>query len=332
MNQTNLGIIGVGTAGKRIAEKVSLSLPGARCLSLDDSEWRTLGGRVKEIVLPLGLDKSPGNVKREAWTCSDDIASFFKGVNTALVISGLGGTVGSAAAPIVAQRLKEEGVRVLGVVIMPFKFEKSRHFKAAVGLKKMKMVCDGVVIIDNENFVEKAPQTPLLKAYEMENDWIGKFVSTLLGSDDKFGLEEGDVYGFTSANKNNIVAVGHAEGSGMAEEATTKVASSLRRQSEANVSSALMCIVGWRDISVGDVSTIVSTFRGTTLCEGDVRTGYYSNGERNLTVYAVASVEKTKFDEWDPLSSILKGRELDFDVCCDMKLDELDHAKLCKVD
>ncbi|MEM3403813.1 MAG: hypothetical protein QXJ17_04710 [Nitrososphaeria archaeon] len=332
MDQTNLGIIGVGTAGKRIVEKVSFSLSDALCLSLDDSEWRTLGGRVKEIVLPIGLDKSPGKVKREAWICSKEVASLFRGMNTAVVISGLGGAVGSEATPIVAQRLREEGIKVFGVAIMPFKFEKSRHFKAAVGLKKMKIVCDGVIILDNESFIEKAPQTPLLKAYEMENDWISKFVSTLLKPDSRFGLERGDLYSFASLNKNNIVAVGYAEGSAMAEEAATKIVSSLRKQTGANVSSALVCVVGWNEISVGDVSTIVSVFRGTTLCEGDVRTGYYSNGQRNLTVYAVASVEKTKFDEWDPLSSILGGKELDFDIFCDMKLDGLDCVKLCKVD
>lgn len=118
----------------------------------------------------------------------------------------------------------------------------------------------------------------------------------------------------------------------MAEEATFKVSSSLRRQSKSDVNGALMCIVGWKDLSVGDFSTIISTFRGMNLCDGEIKTGYYASGERNLTVYAVAAVEHTRFDDWDPLSMILGDRELDLDPCCDMKLDGVECSKLCRID
>lgn len=327
-----IGVAGIGTAGKRVVEKVSFSFSDALCVTLDDSEWKVLGDKVYEINLPLNLDRSTGNVKRIVWNSVDEISKSFKGLDTAVVVAGLGGMVGSSAAPIVAQRLKEDRKKVFGITIMPFKFEKNKLFRAAVGLKKMKMICDGVVIIDNEDFVEKAPQTPLLQAFEMENDWISKFISSFLGQKERFSLNENEVYEFTSANKNNILAIGRAEGSSMAEEATFKVSSSLRRQSKANVGGALMCVVGWKNLSVGDFSTIVSTFRGTTLCDGEVKTGYYPSGERNLTVYALASVEHTRFDDWDPLSAILGDNELDFDPCCDMKLDDADYSKICRID
>jgi len=332
MTTHTLGVIGVGTAGKRIVEKVSFSLPDALCASLDDSEWRTLGERVIEIPLQLNLDRSVGSVKRAAWDASGRLVSTFKGVEAAVVVVGLGGVLGSSAAPIVAQRLKEEKVKVYGVAVMPFRFEKNRLFRAAVGLKKMKMVCDGVVIVDNEEFVEKAPQTPLLKAFEMENDWISKFISALLGERERLGLSRNEVYEFASGNRNNVLAIGWAEGSSMAEEATFKVSSSLRRQGGANVDSALVCVVGWKELSVGDVSTIVSTFRGTTFCDGEVKTGYYGGGERNLTVYALASVAHTRFEDWDPLARILGDREVDFDPCCGMKVEGAECLKLDRID
>ena len=332
MTTQSIGVAGVGTAGKRVVEKVSFSLPDALCVTLDDSKWKVVGDKAQEIYLTLNLDRSVGNVRRVAWNSTEEIAKSFKGLDSAIVVAGLGGMVGSSAAPIVAQRLKEDGKKVFGVTIMPFKFEKDRLFRAAVGLKKMKMVCDGVVIIDNEDFIEKAPQTPLLHAYEMENDWISKFISSFLSQKERFGLNENEVYEFASTNKNNVLAIGRAEGSNMAEEAIFKVSSSLRRQSKANVEGALMCVVGWKDLSVGDFSIIISTFRGITLCDGEVKTGYYASGERNLTVYALAAVEHTRFDDWDPLSAILGDRELDLDPCCDMKLDGADCSKICRID
>ncbi|MGD0329904.1 MAG: hypothetical protein ABSB40_05565 [Nitrososphaeria archaeon] len=332
MTLHGIGVAGIGTTGKSVVEKISFSLPDARCVTLDDSKWNISGGRAQEIKLPLDFDRSIGNIKRMAWNSTEEISETFKDVDSSIVVTGLGGMVGSSAAPIIAQRLKEDGKKVLGVTIMPFKFEKDRLFRAAVGLKKMKVICDGVVIIDNQDFIEKAPQTPLLHAYEIENVWISKFISSLFSSDERFGLNENEIYGFTSNNKNNVLAIGTAEGSSMAEEATFKVSSSLRRQSKSNVNGALMCVVGWKDLSVGDFSTIISTFRGMTLCEGEVKTGFYASGERNLTVYALAAVEHTRFEDWDPLSAILGDRELDLDPCCGMKLDEGDCSKICRID
>jgi len=332
MATNSLGVIGVGTAGKRVVEKVSFSFPNVLCVSLDDSEWKIFGDKVTEIPLQLYLDRSVGNIKKVAWLTSEKLANMFKGLETIVVIAGLGGVIGSSAAPIIAQRLREEKAKVFGIAIMPFRFERNRLFRAAVGLKKLKMVCDGVIIVDNEEFVEKAPQTPLLKAFEMENDWISKFISTFLGQKERFSLSSNEVYEFASTNKNNVLAIGCAEGTNMAEEATFKVSSSLRRQSKTNVNDALMYVVGWRDLSVGDVSTIVSTFRGTTSCEGEIKMGYYASGEGSLTVYALASVEHTRFDDWDPLAVILEDKELDFDLCCDMKLDGVDCTKVYRID
>jgi cell division protein FtsZ len=320
MTGYSLGVLGVGTAGKRIIEKISFALPDAMCISLDDSEWKVFGGKVREITLSSDIDRSVGNVKRLAWLSSEDIINSFTEVRNVVVISGLGGTVGSSVSPIIAYKLKEAGKKVFGIAIMPFKFEKNRLFKAAVGLRKLKNSCEGIVIIDNEDFIEKAPATPLLKAYELENDWISKFISNLFGLKEKYCLNENEVNEFMHANKNNILAIGRAEGPIMAEEATLKISNSIRKQSESAVKDLLMFVVGWKEISLGDVSTIVSTLKGTTLCEGEVRTGYYLNNGRDITLYAVASVKSTRFDDWDPISSILTGRELDLDVCSGMKL------------
>ncbi len=328
----SLGVLGVGTAGKTIVEKISFALPDALCVSLDDSEWKIFGGKVREITLSSDIDRSAGNVKRLAWLSSEDITNSFSEVRNVVVISGLGKTVGSSVSPIIACKLKEAGKKVFGIAIMPFKFEKNRLFKAAVGLRKLKNSCEGVIIIDNEDFIEKAPETPLLKAYELENDWISKFISNLFGLKEKYCISENEVNEFMHVNKNNILAIGKAEGPIMAEEATLKVSNAIRKQSESAVKNLLMFVVGWKEISLGDVSTIVSTLKGTTLCEGEVRTGYYLNNGRDITLYALAAVESTRFDDWDPISSILTGRELDLDSCCGMKLMSQECDRIQRID
>ncbi|MBC7090677.1 MAG: hypothetical protein H5T50_02015 [Nitrososphaeria archaeon] len=320
MQKYDFAIIGVGTAGKRILEKISYKISDGILLALDDTEWRLSGNRVKEIRLNVNFERTSKKIKLEAYKVGKSLVEEVDGVRNIVIVSGLGGVFGSSAAPIVANVLRESGKRVLGISIMPFKFEKSRLFRAAVALRKMKIACDGVIVIGNGEFIEKAPKTPLFKAYELENEWIGNFISKLFDRENIYGINSGETYRLASEG-NTVLGVGVGEGTGMAEEATTRATLSLRRQSGSDAREALVYVVGWKEISLGDVSTIVTTFRGITCCEGEIKVGYYPNGERSLTVYALAAVTETKFDEWDPVQKILKDRELDFDVYADMSVD-----------
>ncbi|MCX8188815.1 MAG: hypothetical protein N3F64_03820 [Nitrososphaeria archaeon] len=316
----DVAVVGVGTAGKRIIEKISHKISNGIFLSIDDTESKICGDKVKEIKLNVNFERTSKRIKLEAYKTSRSIAEEIVNVKNVVIVVGLGGVFGSSAAPIIAKSLRECGKKILGVAIMPFKFEKSRLFRAAVGLRKMKMACDGLIVIGNGEFLEKAPQTPLFKAYELENEWIGNLISKLFDRENVYGINSKETYRLAS-DGNIIVGVGVGEGTGMAEEAATEASSALRRQSNSDVKDALVYIVGWKEISVGDVSTIVTTFRGITCCEGEVKVGYYPNNDRSLTVYALASVTETKFDGWDPLQKILKERELDFDVYSDMSVD-----------
>lgn len=320
MRSYDVAVVGVGTAGKRIVEKISYKISNGIFLSVDDTEWKVGEDKVKEIRLNVNFERSSRRIKLEAYKASKAIAEEIMNVKNVVVVAGLGGLFASSAAPVIAKSLKELGKRVLGVTIMPFKFEKSRLFRAAVGLRKMKIACDGVVVIGNGEFIEKSPQTPLFKVYELENEWIGNLIPKLFDRENVYGINSKETYRLASEG-NIAVGVGVGEGTGMAEEAATEASSALRRQTDLDVKEALVYVVGWKEISVGDVSTIVTTFRGITCCEGEVRVGYYPNNNRSLTVYALASVKGTKFDEWDPIQKILNGRELDFDVYSDMSVD-----------
>jgi len=320
MQKQDFAILGVGTAGKRIVEKISYKVSGGKILALDDSEWSLRGNGVKEIRLNVNFERTSRRIKLEAYRAAKALSGELRDVDNVVIVSGLGGVFGSSAAPVAAGGLRELGKKVLGISIMPFKFEKSRLFRAAVALRKMKMACDGVIVIGNGEFLERSPQTPLFKAYELENEWIGNFISKLFDRENVYGVNSSEAYRLASEG-DTVLGVGVGEGTGMAEEATTKATLALRRQGASEAREAIVYAVGWREISVGDVSTIVSTFRGITCCEGEVRVGYYPSGERSLTVYALASVTGTKFDEWDPLRKVLGGRELDFDVYSDMSVD-----------
>jgi len=320
MQKHDFAIIGVGTAGKRILEKISYKISDGILLAVDDTEWKLSGDRVKEIRLNVNFERTSKKIRLEAYKVGKGLAEEIDDVKNVVIVSGLGGLFGSSAAPIIANMFRESGKRVLGISIMPFKFEKSRLFRAAVALRKMKIACDGVVVIGNGEFIDNAPKTPLFKAYELENEWIGNFISKLFDRENVYGINSGEAYRLASKG-GSVLGVGVGEGTGMAEEATTRATLSLRRQSDSDAREALVYVAGWKEISLGDVSTIVTTFRGITCCEGEIKVGYYPNGERSLTVYALAAVNGTKFDEWDPLQKILRGRELDFDVYSDMSVE-----------
>jgi len=86
---------------------------------------------------------------------------------TAFVVAGLGGFSGSNLAPRLAKAARSAGAKTFGLTLLPFKYQKWMEYKAGVGLAKLKKTCDGMLVVDREQFVEESlEELPLNRLYE----------------------------------------------------------------------------------------------------------------------------------------------------------------------
>ena len=66
------------------------------------------------------------------------------------ITAGMGGGTGTGAAPIIAGLAKEIGILTVGIVTIPFKFERNtRYSQAQKGLDKLRESVDSLIVINN---------------------------------------------------------------------------------------------------------------------------------------------------------------------------------------
>ena len=104
----------------------------------------------------LGAGGNPEKGRDEAENTLDSIKKLLSdGTKMVFVTAGMGGGTGTGAAPVVAGVAKEMGLLTIGVVTIPFYFEKKRKIiKALKGVEEMRKNVDALLIVNNERLCD----------------------------------------------------------------------------------------------------------------------------------------------------------------------------------
>lgn len=104
----------------------------------------------------LGAGADPKLGKMEAENNIADIEKLLSdGTQMVFVTAGMGGGTGTGAAPVVASVAKKMGLLTVGVVTIPFYFEKKRKIiKALKGVEEMRKNVDALLIVNNEKLCD----------------------------------------------------------------------------------------------------------------------------------------------------------------------------------
>lgn len=104
----------------------------------------------------LGAGANPELGKQEAEANIEDIKTLLNdGTKMVFVTAGMGGGTGTGAAPVVAGIAKEMGLLTVGVVTIPFYFEKKKKIiKALKGVDELRKNVDAMLIVNNERLCD----------------------------------------------------------------------------------------------------------------------------------------------------------------------------------
>ena len=104
----------------------------------------------------LGAGGNPVLGRSEAETNVADIERLLSdGTKMVFVTAGMGGGTGTGAAPVVAGVAKQMGMLTVGVVTIPFYFEKKRKIiKALKGVEELRKNVDALLIVNNERLCD----------------------------------------------------------------------------------------------------------------------------------------------------------------------------------
>ena len=104
----------------------------------------------------LGAGANPELGKKEAEANINDIVKLLSdGTKMVFVTAGMGGGTGTGAAPVIAGVAKDMGLLTIGVVTIPFYFEKKRKIiKALKGVDELRKNVDALLIVNNERLCD----------------------------------------------------------------------------------------------------------------------------------------------------------------------------------
>ena len=104
----------------------------------------------------LGAGANPERGRAEAEDNISDIEKLLNdGTKMVFVTAGMGGGTGTGAAPVVAGVAKQMGLLTVGVVTIPFYFEKRRKIiKALKGVDELRKNVDALLIVNNERLCD----------------------------------------------------------------------------------------------------------------------------------------------------------------------------------
>ena len=176
----------------------------------------------------LGAGGDPEKGKNEAENTLDSIQKLLNdGTKMVFVTAGMGGGTGTGAAPVVAGVAKDMGLLTIGVVTIPFYFEKNRKIiKALKGVEEMRKNVDALLIVNNERLcdVYSDAEIPLKEAfYRADNILMDavKGISELITLPSDGGIKS-DFRDVETTMKNGggaIMAMGRASGENRVEKA-----------------------------------------------------------------------------------------------------------------
>ena len=105
----------------------------------------------------LGAGANPELGRSEAEANIDDIKKLLSsdGTKMVFVTAGMGGGTGTGAAPVIAGVAKQMGLLTVGVVTIPFYFEKKKKIiKALKGVDELRKNVDAILIVNNERLCD----------------------------------------------------------------------------------------------------------------------------------------------------------------------------------
>ena len=176
----------------------------------------------------LGAGANPELGRQEAENNVEDIKTLLSdGTKMVFVTAGMGGGTGTGAAPVVAKVAKDMGLLTIGVVTIPFYFEKKKKIiKALKGVDELRKHVDAILIVNNERLcdVYSNSEVSIKEAFQRADNILKdavKGISELITvhSDGSINLDFRDVETTMKNGGGAIMAMGRASGKNRVEKA-----------------------------------------------------------------------------------------------------------------
>jgi cell division protein FtsZ len=165
----------------------------------------------------LGSGGDPQLAKKEFEKSKTEVETLLDdGTKMVFITTGMGGGTGSGAGPLLAKMAKDKEILTVGIVTIPFLFEKvPRIIQALDAVEEMSKNVDSLIVINNERLKTYYPGFDIAEAFKRPNEVLAMAVKSISEIITQKGIINRDFNDVTSTMKNGGVAlVSYGFGSG----------------------------------------------------------------------------------------------------------------------
>ena len=267
---TTIKVVGCGGAGTNtIVRCVGSQITGAELVAVNTDAQHLLLAQAPHKVLigrhltrGLGAGSLPQIGEEAAKESEQDIRGAIGHADMVFVTCGLGGGTGTGAAPIIAQLSKETGALTIGVVTLPFSVEGViRMENAETGLRRLRDICDTVIVIPNDKLLDIVPNLSLNSAFKVADEVLMRSIKGITEMITMPGLVNLDFADLKTVMKRGGVAMiglGEAEGENKAVNAVVEALNSpLLEVDISEATGALVNVTGGEDMTISEAERVV---------------------------------------------------------------------------
>lgn len=224
-SQNIIKVIGVGGGGCNAVRNIYNEKITGVTLAVCNTDSKSLAPSPVPVKIMLGEGLGAGGFpevgRSEAEKNIDDIERLLSdGTKMAFITASLGGGTGTGAAPVVAGVAKKMGILTVGVVTLPFYFEKKKKIiKALKGVDELRKNVDALLIINNERLCDVYADSniPVKESFARADNILKDAVMgiaelIMVNSDGGIDLDFRDVEAVTRDGGGAIMAMGRAGG------------------------------------------------------------------------------------------------------------------------
>lgn len=225
LSQNIIKVIGVGGGGQNAVRNMYNEGVQGVTFAVCNTDSQSLSRSPIPVKIQLGeglgAGAKPEVGRKEAESNIEDIRHLLDdGTKMVFITAGMGGGTGTGAAPVVAKVAQEAGILTVGVVTIPFYFERKRKIiKALRGVEELRKHVDALLIVNNERLcdVYSDSRISLKEAFERADNILKdavKGISELITvhSDGNINLDFRDVETTLRNGGGAIMAMGRASG------------------------------------------------------------------------------------------------------------------------
>lgn len=199
-------IIGLGGAGTNAVDGLrldDLGDAGRVQLAAVNTDAQALANSPLTEKLVIGRTVTRGlgaggelEIGREAAESDRDAIAWLIGeMDLIILVVGLGGGTGSAAAAVVAELAAKSDALVLAFATLPFSFEGARRKRIAeASIGELRQLVHGLIPLPNDVLLQEGEEdTSVLNAFAVADRWIGRGINSLCAMLLKTGLINQDI-------------------------------------------------------------------------------------------------------------------------------------------